>query len=100
MTDFLAMGPDQLGIDTIIQSDASGKYILLNQHAGGLEERVCLESEPIFTRPSIIAEGAIACYRARRSDSRRWEFVVKFVWRLETERPEERLLAMTKERNV
>jgi Fungal protein kinase len=100
MTGFLGLNDDELGLDTFIQNDELGKYVLLNKNKDTEEERVYLENEPIFSRKGIVAEGAMACYRAKRSHSKRWEFVAKFVWRLETDRPEEKLLAITKERKA
>ncbi|MCJ1346383.1 hypothetical protein MMC31_004599 [Peltigera leucophlebia] len=94
------MSDYELGIDTIINKDKLGKYVLLNKNKEAGRERVCLEDEPIFTREEVMANGTTACYCAKRSNSKQWEFVVKFVWRLETDRPEEKLLALTKQRNV
>jgi hypothetical protein len=39
-------------------------------------------------------------YRAKRQDSKRWEFVVKFLWRSNKRRAEEDLLRLAKEKNV
>jgi Fungal protein kinase len=52
-----------------------------------------------FVPSWIMCRGTI-CYRAKRQDSKRWEFVVKFLWRSDKRRAEGGLLRLAKERNV
>lgn len=87
-------------MDTVIQKDDVRKYIILNTNQGAGRESVCLGNEPIYIRKGIMANGTVACYCAKRANSKQWEFVVKFAWRLETDRPEEKHLAITMQGKV
>jgi hypothetical protein len=100
MNSFLTLNDEELGMDTFIQHDVLGKYILLNKGKDTEEERIYLGSEPIHRRRGIMCRGTPACYRAKRPGSERRDLVVKFVWRLENTPPEETILATIKERKV
>ena len=63
------------------------------------EEKLYLEDRLITFQRAIMCRGTTG-YRAKRRDSKRWEFVVKFSWRSDKRRAEGDLLRLAKERNV
>jgi hypothetical protein len=62
-------------------------------------EKLYLEDQAIALSEELVGEGT-TCYRAKIPVSDRWDYVVKFKWRLASERPEEELLKLAKEKNA
>ncbi|KAF1997507.1 hypothetical protein P154DRAFT_524707 [Amniculicola lignicola CBS 123094] len=98
MFGYTRMGGGELGVNTYIQEDENGNYIVL-QEEGKEKERLYLEDKPIAFQRAIVCRGT-ACYRAKKRESERWEYVVKFAWRSDKRRAEGELLKLAKERNV
>jgi hypothetical protein len=99
MASYTMMSDEELGMDTYIQEDDDGKYIMFKGEAWRRRERLYLEREPIASQRAIVCRGT-TCYRAKKKRSKEWEFVVKFSWRA-AERPAEgKLLEMAKENKV
>ena len=80
-------------MNTFIKRDRTGKYVV----AAGV--RIYLEDKPIASTKAIVCRGT-TCYRGRRSDSARWEYVVKFAWPSDKRKREGRLLKLARERGV
>jgi hypothetical protein len=93
------MSDQELGVNTHIKEDKMGKYILLEGDKRQEQERLYLEDNPIASQRAIVCRGT-TCYRAKRWDSKRWEYVVKFAWRSDKRQSEGQLLRLAKERNV
>ncbi|KAF2787657.1 hypothetical protein K505DRAFT_379435 [Melanomma pulvis-pyrius CBS 109.77] len=98
MFGYTRMGDGELGVNTYIKEDEDGNYIVLEEE-GKEKERLYLEDKPIAFQRAIVCRGT-ACYRAKKRESERWEYVVKFAWRSDKRRAEGELLKLAKERNV
>ena len=99
MAGYTMMSDEELGMNTYIKEDRIGKYIMFKGEDKAKEEKLYLEGRPIAFQRAIVCRGT-TCYRAKRRDSKRWEFVVKFSWRSDKRRAEGDLLRLAKERNV
>ncbi|MCJ1426507.1 hypothetical protein MMC29_004410 [Sticta canariensis] len=93
------MGDAELGLMQLVKADEIGKYISLKGDHEATEASLYLEEQPIVVPEGIVGE-CTTCYRARRVDSNRWDFIVKLKWRLAESRPEEKLLRVLRERNI
>ncbi|KAL7270070.1 hypothetical protein RUND412_007232 [Rhizina undulata] len=62
-------------------------------------EILYLDNQPIALQRAIVCRGT-TCYRARRPDSKHWEFVVKFSWRSDKRQAEGELLRLARKRKV
>lgn len=96
---YALMSDDELGMNTYIKEDKAGKYIMFKGEDERTEEKLNLEDRPIAFQRAIVCRGT-TCYRAKRQNSKHWEFVVKFSWRSDKRRAEGDLLRLAKERNV
>ncbi|KND86276.1 hypothetical protein TOPH_09086 [Tolypocladium ophioglossoides CBS 100239] len=88
-----------LGRSDIVDNDEAGSYITLEDAAQTSLGKLYLEDQPIALSEELVGEGT-TCYRAKMLGSNRWDYVVKFKWRLARDRPEEELLKLAKEKNV
>lgn len=99
MNGYAQMSDEELGINTFIKNDEQGKYIMLKGDDRADVERIYLQDQPIAFAPDLVCNGTTA-YRAKGVDSKEWEFVVKFTWRLVDSRQEEDILRLIKQRKV
>jgi hypothetical protein len=90
---YALMTDAELGLNTFIKRDGNGKYIVAR------DVKIFLEDKPIASTKAIVCRGT-TCYRGRRSDSTKWEYVVKFAWPSDKRQREGELLKMAKERGV
>ena len=88
-----------LGKSNIIKNDQAGSFITLDDAAVSSLEKLYLEDQTIALSEELVGEGT-TCYRAKMLDSDRWDYVVKFKWRLASDLPEEELLKLAKEKMV
>lgn len=88
-----------LGKSDIIKNDQAGSFITLDDAAVSSMEKLYLEDQTIALSEELVGEGT-TCYRAKTLDSDRWDYVIKFKWRLASDRPEEELLKLAKEKNA
>jgi hypothetical protein len=98
MTSYNFMSNKELGMDTYVNVDEIGKYIMFKGEDRTERERLYLEDEPIASQRAIVCKGT-TCYRAKRENSK-YEFVVKFSWRAERRTAEGNLLKLAKGKNV
>ncbi|GAW26698.1 putative 1 protein kinase [Rosellinia necatrix] len=98
MVAYSQMSDQELGVNTHIKKDDTGRYIEFRMGEKN-EERLCLEEKPIAFPRAIVCRGT-TCYRARRHALKQWEYVAKFAWRSDKRRAEGELLKLTGERNV
>lgn len=102
MFGYTRMSDEELGVNTHIEEDKIGKYIVLKKKDRGkskMEKRLYLEKNPIAFQRAIVCRGT-TCYRAKSLDSDRWEYVVKFAWRSDKRKAEGEPLKLAKERDV
>ncbi|KAH6725072.1 hypothetical protein BKA61DRAFT_42781 [Leptodontidium sp. MPI-SDFR-AT-0119] len=90
---YALMTEAELGLNTFIKRDATGKYIVVR----GV--RIFQEDHPIASQKAIVCRGT-TCYRGRRGDPGEWEHVVKFAWPSDKRQREGDLLKLAKERGV
>jgi hypothetical protein len=93
------MTDKDLGRSDIVESDEAGSFITLEDAAATSLGKVYLEDQPIALSWEFVGEGT-TCYRTKILDSDRWDYVVKSKWRLASDRPEEKLLKLAKEKNI
>ncbi len=93
ITGYGFMTDAELGLNTFIKRDGTGKYIIVR------DVRISLEDKPIASTKAIVCRGT-TCYRGRRSGSTDWEYVVKFAWPSDKRQREGDLLRLAKERGV
>jgi hypothetical protein len=93
------MSEQELNINIYIKENKAGKYIMFKREDETKEEKLYLKNRPIAFQRVIICRGIIY-YRAKRQNSKRWEFVIKFFWRSDKRRAEENFLKLAKERNI
>lgn len=74
------MADQELGKLSIIEAGEGGSYISLDSVEMPSLAKLYLESQPIASRERLVGTGT-TCYRARRPDSDRWDYVLKFKWR-------------------
>ena len=89
----------ELGRSDIIKNDEGGNFISLDDSTVLTLRKLYLEDRTVALSEELVGEGT-ACYRAKMPDSDRWEYVAKFKWRLESDRPERTLLKLAKEKNT
>jgi len=92
------MTEKDLGISTIIENSEAGSCITLDNALEPSLQKLYLEDQTIALSEDIVGEGT-TCYRAKSLGSQRWDYVVKFKWRLASKRPEEELLQLAKAKN-
>ena len=90
---YALMTDEELGLNTFIKRNRNNKYLI----AG--EVKIYLEDTPIASQKAIVCRGT-TCYRGRRGDSTKWEFVVKLAWPSDKRQREGRLLKLAKDRGV
>lgn len=95
------MTDEELGNGNIIETDGTGRTFITPRAAASPVPlgKLLLEDEGIVIPEDIVGEGT-TCYRVKRPRVDRWEHVVKFKWRLASDRPEEELLRFVNEKNV
>ncbi|EPE31464.1 Protein kinase-like (PK-like) [Glarea lozoyensis ATCC 20868] len=96
---FCFMTEKDLGISDILKVDAVGRYITINISLQSSVQNLYLEDQPIASSQDIVGEGT-TCYRAKRTESKQWDYVVKFKWRPTSKRPEEEFLWLAKQNSV
>jgi hypothetical protein len=96
---YTKMNDEELGLNTFIKSDDHGRYIMLQTENQPETERLYLEDQPVAFAPDLVSTGTTA-YRAKRLESREWEFVAKFTWRADNGKREEDMLRLIKKRGV
>jgi hypothetical protein len=99
MIGYTMMSDEEWGINIYIKEDKAGRYIILKGEDETKEEKLYLQDKPIAFQRAMVCRGT-ACYRAKRQNSKRWEFVVKFSWRPDKARAEGHLLKLAKQRKV
>ncbi|CAG9946221.1 unnamed protein product [Clonostachys rosea f. rosea IK726] len=91
----------ELGLSDLIRHDEIGPFITLKKDACITRTSTTLR---LADRPLAIPEDmvrkATTCYKAKLPDSDRWDYVVKFKWRLRDDIPEDQVLRHAKKRNV
>ena len=90
---YALMTDAELGLNTFIKCDRTGKYVVVAR------ARISLEDKPIASTKAIVCRGT-TCYRGRRGDSMEWGYVVKFAWPSDKRQREGRLLKLARERGV
>jgi hypothetical protein len=93
ITGYAMMSDAELGLNTFIKRDGTGKYIVAR------DVRISLEDNPITSTKVIVCRGT-TCYQGRRRDSADWDYVVKFAWPSDKRQREGMLLKLAKERGV
>lgn len=83
----------ELGLNTFIKRDRTGKYIVARN------VRISLEDKPIVLTKAIVCRGT-TCYRGRRPGSTDWGYVIKFAWPSDKRQREGELLKLAKEKGV
>jgi hypothetical protein len=96
---YTMMSDDELGINTHIKNDELGKYILLKGDDETEAKKNYFEDQPIAFPQRIVSQRH-TCYPAKRLASKGCEFVLKFSWRSDDRRSEEKILRLVKQRNV
>jgi Fungal protein kinase len=99
MAGYTMMSDEDLGMNTYIKEDEVGKYVMFKGEDTTEEEKLYLQRRPLAFHGSIMCRGTV-CYRAKKLDSERWQFVVKFSWRMDRAPEEGNLLRLAKERHV
>ena len=92
------MTEKDLGISDIIENSEAGRCITLDDALVPSLQKLYLEDQTIALSEDIVGEGT-TCYRAKSLGAQRWDYVVKFKWRLASKRPEEELLQLAKAKN-
>ncbi|CZS92412.1 uncharacterized protein RAG0_02864 [Rhynchosporium agropyri] len=90
---YALMTDAELGLNTFIKRDGNDKYIRVQ----GM--RISLQDKPIASTKAIVCRGT-TCYRGRKIDSTKWEYVVKFAWPSDKRQGEGELLKLAKERGA
>jgi len=90
---YALMTDTELGLNTFIKRDETGKYIVAR------DVRIFLEDKPIASTKAIVCRGT-TCYRGMRRESTEWEYVIKFAWPSDKRQREGDLLKLAKERGV
>jgi hypothetical protein len=80
MIGYALMNDKKLGTNIYIKEDKAAKCIVFKGEDEAKEEKLNLENRPITFQSATVCRGTI-CYRAKRQNSKRWEFVIKFSWR-------------------
>jgi hypothetical protein len=96
---YQVMSDSELGINTLIEKDKAGKYILFQGDDESQPCRLYLEDKPIVYPRTIVSRGP-ACYRARRPASVDWELVLKLSWRSGYQDQEGEILRLIRKRKV
>ncbi|KAI9784438.1 MAG: hypothetical protein M1839_002094 [Geoglossum umbratile] len=100
LASFTMMSDEDLGLDTYIQVDAHGPFIMLKQEGKGKEVKLRLYPDPIVTAGISIVSRGTTCYRAKTQSCQDWDFVAKFSWRPDATDKEDKLLRLAEERGV
>ncbi|KAI0890734.1 kinase-like domain-containing protein [Annulohypoxylon maeteangense] len=93
------MTDQDLGKLNMIETDGDGNYIILDDAVMPPLRKLYLESQPIASHERLVGTGT-TCYRARAPNSNRWDYVLKFKWRWASDRPEDELLKLVKDKCV
>ncbi len=96
---YTMMSDAELGLNPLIKADAEDMHITIRDDLTAKPVVLHL-AEPAIASPKNIIYDGPTCYRATAPGSHTQDLVVKFVWRRDTARPEERLLKMAVERHV
>ncbi|KAI9863684.1 MAG: hypothetical protein M1813_003707 [Trichoglossum hirsutum] len=96
---YTMMSDEELGLNTYIEDNKYGKYIMIKLDGKIKKQRLYLEEVPIASQRAIVCRGT-TCYRAKRPNVKDWGFVVKFSWRSDKRRAEGELLQLAKDRGV
>jgi CTP:phosphocholine cytidylyltransferase-like protein len=78
MAGYIIISDKELGINIYIKEDRISKYIIFKEENKAKEAKLYLKGRPITFQRVIIYRGT-TYYRAKRRDSKRWEFVIKFL---------------------
>lgn len=98
---YSSMTDAELGLSDVIKHDGMGPYITLKENAciTLTASMLRLAGRPLATPQDLVSK-ATTCFRARLPDSDRWDYVVKFKWRLRDDIAEDQVLRYARERNV
>lgn len=98
---YSSMTNAELGLSDIIKHDTMGPFITLEKHASITltSQTLRLADQPLATPEDLVSK-ATTCFKARLPDSERWDYVVKFKWRLRDDIAEDQVLRLAKKRNV
>ncbi|TEY37182.1 hypothetical protein BOTCAL_0526g00030 [Botryotinia calthae] len=90
---YAVMTVAELGLNVFIKRDGISSYIIAD------DSRILLEDSPIASTKAISCRGT-TCYRARKSGSTNWQYVVKLAWPSDKRQREGDLLKLAKDRGV
>lgn len=97
---YSSMTNAELGLSNIVPHDDLGPCIKLKKDASiTLASQALYLGHPLATPEDLVSK-ATTCFKARLPDSDRWDYVVKFKWRLKDDIAEEQVIRHAKERNV
>lgn len=98
---YSSMTDAELGLSDLIKHDGMGPFITLKKGSSITltSSTLRLADRPLATLEDLVCK-ATTCFRARLPNSDRWDYVVKFKWRLKDDIAEDQVLRHAKERNV
>ncbi|KAJ0168216.1 hypothetical protein CTA2_8440 [Colletotrichum tanaceti] len=98
---YSSMTDAELGLSDIIRHDGVGPFVTLKKDACTTltSSTLRLANRPLAIPEDMVSK-ATTCFRARMPDSDRWDYVVKFKWRLRDDIPEDQVLRHANKRNV
>lgn len=98
---YSSMTDVKLGLSDLIKHDGTGPFITLKKGASIAltSSTLRLADRPLATPEDLVSK-ATTCFRARLPDSDRWDYVVKFKWRLKDDIAGDQVLRHAKKRNV
>lgn len=98
---YSSMTDAELGLSDIVRQDGIGPFIRLKKDAciTLTSPTLRLANRPLATPEDMVGK-ATTCFRARLPDSDRWDYVVKFKWRLRDDIAEDQVLRHANKRNV
>ncbi|KAH0548029.1 hypothetical protein GP486_008229 [Trichoglossum hirsutum] len=99
MVGYTMMTGEELGLNTFIKEDENGKYITVKEDDATESVRLYLGEVPISYRRAVVCRGT-TCYRAKKQNAWRWEFIVKFSWRSDERPAEGQFLKLAAKRGV
>jgi hypothetical protein len=99
ITGYVMMSDEELGLDTFIEREGTGRFIIITEDATGKEKRLHLDSGPIAYQRAIVCRGT-SCFRAMALGSKNPQYVVKFSWTSDKRPPEADLLRLARQRGV
>ncbi|KAG8161427.1 hypothetical protein KVR01_008414 [Diaporthe batatas] len=99
---YSSMTDAELGLSDLIKHDGMGPYIALKEDASVnkfASSTLRLAEQPLATPEELVSK-ATTCFKARLPGLDRWDYVVKFKWRLRDDIAEDVVIRHAEERNV